>query len=226
MASFYGYVTDGLFQTQEEVDAYVKPDGTPIQPNAAPGDIRYKADTEGNLITDFIGSPFPDFTAGLNMKFDYKGFSLIMFFYGVYGNEIFNATRFFNLNSSVRYNVDASLMNRWLLPGDTDDPNMARLNINDANNSLRSDRFVEDGSYLRLKNLQLEYSIPSKLFDKIDISSLRVFAGVDNAFTLTGYSGFDPEIGIGYGNNPLDRGIDRARYPSPRTYYVGLNLLF
>jgi TonB-linked SusC/RagA family outer membrane protein len=226
MASFYGYVTDGLFQTQQEVDAYVKPDGTPIQPNAAPGDIRYKADAEGNLITDFIGSPFPDFTAGLNMKFDYKGFSLIMFFYGVYGNEIFNATRFFNLNSSVRYNADASLMNRWLLPGDTDDPNMARLNINDANNSLRSDRFVEDGSYLRLKNLQLEYTIPAKIFEKIDISSLRVFVGVDNAFTLTGYSGFDPEIGIGYGNNPLDRGIDRARYPSPRTYYVGLNLLF
>jgi TonB-linked SusC/RagA family outer membrane protein len=226
MASFYGYLTDGLFQTQQEVDDYVKPDGTPIQPNAAPGDIRYKADENGNLITDFIGSPLPDFTAGLNMKFNYKGFSLLMFFYGVYGNEIFNATRFFNLNSSVRYNVEASLMNRWMMEGDTDDPNMARLNINDANNSLRSDRFIEDGSYLRLKNLQLEYALPSKIFNNIDISSLKVFAGCTNAFTLTRYSGFDPEIGLGYDNNPLDRGIDRARYPSPRTFYVGLNLLF
>ncbi len=226
MASFYGYLTDGLFQTQEEVDAYVKPDGTPIQPNAAPGDIRYKADENGNLITDFIGSPFPDFTAGLNMKFDYKGFSLIMFFYGVYGNEIFNATRFFNMNSSMRYNVEASMMDRWLLAGDTDDPNLARLNIKDANNGLRSDRFIEDGSYLRLKNIQLEYTIPSKIFNKIDISSLKVFVGSTNTFTLTKYSGFDPEIGLGYGNNPLDRGIDRARYPSPRTFYVGLNLLF
>ncbi len=226
MASFYGYVTDGLFQNQAEVDAYVDPNGNPIQPNAAPGDIRYKADKDGKLITDFIGSPFPDFTAGLNMNFNYKGFSLLLFFYGVYGNEIFNATKFYNFNSSVRYNVDASLMGRWLLEGDTDDPNMARLNLNDANNSLRSDRFVEDGSYLRLKNVQLEYELPEKLFKNIDLSSLKVFVGADNAFTLTHYSGFDPEVGIGYNNNPLDRGIDRARYPSPRTIYVGLNLRF
>ncbi len=226
MAAFYGYITDGLFQNQAEVDGYVDPDGKPIQPNAAPGDIRYKADKDGKLITDFIGNPFPDFTAGLNMNFQYKGFSLLMFFYGVYGNEIFNATKFYNFNSSVRYNVDASLMGRWLLEGDTDDPNMARLNLNDANNSLRSDRFVEDGSYLRLKNIQLEYELPARLFSKIDISSLKVFVGADNAFTLTHYSGFDPEVGIGYNNNPLDRGIDRARYPSPRTLYVGLNLRF
>ena len=226
MASFYGYITDGLFQNQQEVDSYVDPEGNPIQPNAAPGDIRYKADENGKLITDFIGSPFPDFTAGLNMNFKYKGFTLLMFFYGVYGNEIFNATRFYNFNSSVRYNVDASLMGRWLMEGDTDDPNMARLNLNDANNSLRSDRFVEDGSYLRLKNLQLEYRLPGRWFKNVDIGSLKVFAGGDNVFTLTGYSGFDPEVGVGYNNNPLDRGIDRAKYPSPRTFYVGLNLLF
>ena len=226
MASFYGYVTDGLFQNQSEVDNYVTPDGDPIQPNAAPGDIRYKADKNGKLITDFIGSPFPDFTAGLNMNFQYKGFNLLMFWYGVYGNEIFNATRFYNFNSSVRYNVDASLMGRWLLEGDTDDPNMARLNLNDANNSLRSDRFIEDGSYLRLKTLQLTYDLPSKFFNKIDITSLGIFLGSDNLVTITNYSGFDPEVGLGYGNNPLDRGIDRARYPSPRTFYIGLNLKF
>ena len=226
MASFKGYITDGLFQNQAEVDAYVKPDGTPIQPNAAPGDIRYKADENGNLIIDFIGSPFPDFTAGLNMNFEYKGFSLLMFFYGVYGNEIFNATKFYTYNSSVRYNVDASLMDRWMMEGDTDDPNLARLNLNDANNSLRSDRFVEDGSYLRLKNLQLEYSIPDRLFSKLNISNMKVYIGGNNLFTLTHYTGFDPEIGIGYDNNPLDRGIDRARYPSPRVYYMGLSLKF
>ena len=226
MASFKGYITDGLFQNQGEVDAYVKPDGSPIQPNAAPGDIRYKADENGDLIIDFIGDPFPDFTAGLNINLSYKGFNLLMFFYGVYGNEIFNATRFYNFNSSVRYNVDASLMDRWLMEGDTDDPNLARLNLNDANNNLRSDRFVEDGSYLRLKNLQLEYSLPEKLFKNIDLSSLRVYVGADNLFTLTRYTGFDPEIGIGYNNNPLDRGIDRARYPTPRNYYVGLSLKF
>lgn len=226
MASFNGYLTDGLFQNQGEIDSHVKPDGSPIQPNAAPGDIRYKADDNGELITDIIGSPFPDFTAGLNLYFEYKGFSLIAFFYGVYGNEIFNATRFYNFNSSVRYNVDASLMDRWLMEGDTDDPNLARLNLNDANNGLRSDRFVEDGSYLRLKTLQLEYSLPEKLFRKVDLSTLKFFAGAENLFTLTNYTGFDPEIGIGYDNNPLDRGIDRARYPSPRTFYTGLTLSF
>ena len=226
MASFYGYLTDGLFQNQAEVDAYTDPDGNLIQPNAAPGDIRYKADENGKLITDFIGSPFPDFTAGLNMDLNYKGFNLIMFFYGVYGNEIFNATRFYNYNSSVRYNVNAELMNRWLVEGDTDDPNLARLNINDANNSLRSDRFVEDGSYLRLKTLQLTYNFSSKLLTSVDISSFGLFVGTNNLFTITNYSGFDPEVGIGYGNNPLDRGIDRARYPSPRTFYVGLNMTF
>jgi hypothetical protein len=160
------------------------------------------------------------------MNFEYKNFSLLVFFYGVYGNEIFNATKFYNFNSSVRYNVDASLMDRWLMEGDTDDPNLARLNINDANNSLRSDRFVEDGSYLRLKNLQLEYNLPESIFGRVEITALKVFVGSDNLFTITKYSGFDPEVGIGYNNNPLDRGIDRARYPSPRTYYVGLNLSF
>jgi TonB-linked SusC/RagA family outer membrane protein len=226
MASFYGYICDGLFQTQADVDAYVKPDGTPIQPNAAPGDIRYKADENGNLILGFIGSPFPKFTSGLNINMSYKNFSLLVFFYGVYGNKIFNATKFYNNNSSVRYNENEDMMNRWMKAGDTDDPNLARLNLNDANNSLRSDRFVEDGSYLRLKNAQLSYQLPKRWLSKIQIKSLSVFVGGDNLFTLTKYSGFDPEVGLGYGNNPLDRGIDRARYPSPRVVYTGLNLNF
>jgi len=226
MASFYGYICDGLFQNQAEVDAYVKPDGSPIQPNAAPGDIRYKADKNGNLIMGFIGSPFPKFTSGLNISLEYKNLSLLAFFYGVYGNKIFNATRFYNNNSSVRYNESKDMMNRWMQEGDTDDPNLARLNLNDANNSLRSDRFVEDGSYLRLKNLQITYHLPKQWLSKVQINDLSVFIGGDNLFTLTGYSGFDPEVGLGYGNNPLDRGIDRARYPSPRVIYTGLNLNF
>jgi len=117
-------------------------------------------------------------------------------------------------------------MDRWLMEGDTDDPNLARLNLNDANNSLRSDRFIEDGSYLRLKNLQLEYAIPDRLFSKWNISDMKVYIGGNNLFTLTHYTGFDPEVGIGYDDNPLDRGIDRARYPSPRVYYMGLSLKF
>lgn len=226
MASFYGYKTDGLFQNQAEVDAYTKPDGSPIQPNAGPGDIRYVADEKGELVQEFLGNPFPDFTAGLNINLKFRGFNLLTFFYGVYGDEIFNATRFFTHNSSIRYNVDAEYSNRWLQDGDTDNPNLARLNLNDANNGLRSDRFVEDGSYLRLKSLKLEYAIPEHLFNKLGISNFNVFVGADNLITLTKYTGFDPEIGLGYDNNPLDRGIDRARYPSPKTYYCGFNVNF
>ena len=224
MGSFYGYLTDGLFQNQAEIDAHVAPDGSPIQRNVAPGDIRYKADADGKLEMDFIGDPFPDFSAGLNINLNYKNFNLLMFFYGVYGNEIFNATKFYTHNSSVRYNVSNELKDRWLLEGDTDNPDLARLNINDANNTLRSDRYVEDGSYLRLKTLQLEYRLPENLFSKLDLSALKVFAGAENLLTITNYTGYDPEVGIGYNNNPLDRGIDRARYPSPRVFYFGFNI--
>jgi len=223
MANFYGYVTQGLFQNQAEIDTYTKADGSLIQPNAKPGDIKYKADSNGDLVTEVIGSPFPDFTAGLNMRFSYKNLSFIAFFYGVYGNEIFNASKFYTHNSSVRYNVSTDLKDRWLLEGDTDDPNLARLNLNDANNSLRSDRFIEDGSFLRLKNIQLEYSLPQKWMDKLTLNHTKIFIGSDNLFTLTKYSGFDPEIGI-YHGMPLDRGIDRAQYPSPKTYYLGLSI--
>ena len=223
MANFYGYVTEGLFQNQAEVDAYVKPDGSPIQPYASPGDIRYKADSDGNLVNEVIGSPFPDFTAGLNMRFKYKSFSLIAFFYGVYGNEIFNTNKFFTHNSSVRYNVSPDLKDRWLMEGDTDDPNLARLNLNDANNGFRSDRFIEDGSYLRLKNIQLEYTLPKRWVNAISIAYAKVFVGSDNLFTLTKFTGYDPEVGI-YLDNPLDRGISRATYPNPKTFYFGLSI--
>jgi TonB-linked SusC/RagA family outer membrane protein len=223
MAFFYGYVTDGLFQNQAEVNAHTRPNGSLIQPNAKPGDIRYKADENGNLLVENIGSPFPDFTIGLNTRLQYGRFSLLTFIYGVYGNEIFNASKFYTHNSSVRYNVSNDLKDRWLMEGDTDDPNLARLNISDANNSLRSDRFIEDGSYLRLKNIQLEYTFDKDHLAKLAIASLRLFIGVENAFTLTHYSGFDPEIGI-YNGRPLDRGIDRAQYPNPRVYYCGLSI--
>lgn len=223
MANFYGYVTEGLFQNQAEVDAYAKPNGAPIQANASPGDIKYKADKNGNLVNEIIGSPFPDFTAGLNMRFQYKNISLIAFFYGVYGNEIFNTNKFFTHNSSVRYNVSTDLKSRWLMENDTDDPNLARLNLNDANNNFRSDRFIEDGSYLRLKNIQIEYSLPQRWMEKVAIQQAKIFIGSDNLFTLTNYTGYDPEVGIFQGR-PLDRGISRATYPSAKTYYIGISV--
>ena len=226
MAMFYGYKTDGLFQNQAEVDAYVDKNGNLIQPNAKPGDIRYvDADRDGKLDMDFIGNPFPKFTAGLNLHMAYKGFDFTAFFYTSYGNDIFNATKFFTENPSMRYNVDETMKDRWMMEGDTDDPNHCRLNISDANDSFRSDKYVEDGSYLRLKNLQIGYTLPHKLLYGIDLSAFKVFVGAENLYTLTKYSGYDPEIGTGY-YGPLDRGIDRVNYPNPRTYYFGVNVNF
>ena len=226
LASFYGLTTDGLFQNQAEIDAHVDSEGNPLQNNVAPGDIRYAdADGDGELDLGVIGSPFPDFTAGLNIRLEYRRFEFVTFLYGVYGSQIFNTNRYFTHNSSMRYNVSNDLLDRWLQDGDTNDPNLCRLNLTDVNNSLRSDRYIEDGSYLRIKNMQLGYNLPSELFNIVPISSVNIYIGAENLFTLTNFTGYDPEVGL-YHNNPLDRGINRANYPSPRIYYFGLNVKF
>lgn len=225
VASFYGFLTDGLFQNQAEIDAHTGPDGSLLQPSAAPGDIRYKdRDGDGNLDQDFIGSPLPDFTYGLNTHLEYKNFDFTLFLQGVQGNEVFNATRYYTQNSSIRYNVDESMIDRWMFEGSTNDVNTPRLNLADANNSKRSDRYVEDGSYLRVKSIQLGYNFNTNLFNN-KIERLRIYVGANNIYTFTKYSGFDPEVGMGY-DGSLDLGIDRAKYPSPRTFLAGLNLTF
>jgi len=225
VASYYGFVTDGLFQNQAEIDAHMGADGSLLQPNAVPGDIRYKdIDGDGVLDQDFIGSPLPDFTYGLNTHFSWKGFDFTLFLQGVQGNEVFNATRFYTQNPSVRYNVDKSMLDRWVFEGSTNNVNTPRLNLADANNSKRSDRFVEDGSYLRVKTLQLGYTLPASMFNS-KIEKLRIYIGANNLFTITSYSGYDPEVGMGY-DGTLDLGIDRAKYPSPKTFLAGVNLIF
>ncbi len=231
VASFYGYHAIGLFQNQAEVDAYVKPDGQPIQRGAKPGDIKYLADDDGNLVMDFIGSPLPDFTYGLNFNVEYKGFDFTMFLQGVYGNEVFNTTKFYTNNPSTRYNVSSDMIDRWMVEGSTNDPNLPRLDVNDKQNAKISDRFVEDGSYLRIKNIQLGYTLPENILSTLKIQNLRVFIGVSNLFTFTKYTGLDPEVGVGMSDdtgerNPLDLGIDRVKYPQPRTYMAGISLTF
>ena len=224
VGSYYGFLTDGLFQNQSDIDSHVGPNGDLLQPNAAPGDIRYKdRNGDGILDQDFIGSPMPDFTYGLNTHIKYKNIDLTIFLQGVQGNQIFNATSFYTRNSSVRYNVDESMIDRWLFEGSTNDVNTPRLNLVDTNNSKRSDRFVEDGSYLRVKNIQLGYTM-NNLF-KGNIDKFRIYVGANNLYTLTKYSGFDPEVGMGY-DGSLDLGIDRAKYPTPRTFLLGVNVVF
>jgi TonB-linked SusC/RagA family outer membrane protein len=235
IGNFYGYKTNGLFQTQEEIDAftYVDPvDGTvrPVQPNAAPGDIRYQ-DVDGNGKPDqgYIGSPHPDFIYGMSLDMAYRGFDMNVSLQGVYGNEIFNGGRWYTDYGAAYYNMDTRMLDRWTGPGTTNDVNLPRLNNNDANNMLISDRFIEDGSYLRIKSLQFGYSLTSSLLQLAHITKCRIYVGVENLFTFTDYLGLDPEVGLGEArgetrNTSLTMGVDRATYPQARTFMAGLNL--
>ncbi len=219
IASFFGYVTDGIFQSTEEVKAHAfQSEGT------SPGDIRFK-DLDGNGTIDqndrtYIGNPTPDFTYGFNVDFKYKGFELNMFFQGTEGNDIFNNT--------VRYdftyvNRPSYALNRWTGPGTSNSE--PRVSLSDPNqNSRVSDRFVEDGSYIRLKTLQFAYNFPTNWLQKVHLGNLKVYVTCQNLLTFSRYRGFDPEIGNIGGS--LEIGIDRGFYPQARTILGGLSVNF
>jgi hypothetical protein len=225
IAQFWGYKTQGLFQNWDEVNSWVDNDGALLQPNAAPGDIRYAKDEKGNLYYGIIGNPLPKFTYGLNGQFSYKNVDLNIFFQGSYGNDIFNGTMVYSDRPDATHNMSTRMLNRWTVEGSTNDAHYPRLNAADANNIWFSDRYVEDGSYIRLKNFQLGYTIPSILSQSLKIQKFRVYVGATNLLTFTKYNGFDPEIGTGYYGS-LDLGVDRANYPQARTFLFGLNLTF
>ena len=219
IAQFYMYKTDGLFQNWDEVNSQS------AQSGVAPGDIRYATTTneagEKELAYFFTGSPLPDFTYSFNMNFEYKGFDLTMNFQGVSGNEIFNAAAWYNRSSSAYWNLNVDMLNRWTGENSTNDAHYPRMNAMDSNNSLMSDRFIEDGSFLRFKTLQVGYTVPVKKH----IDKLRFYFNAQNLFTFTKYSGLDPEVGTGY-TGGLDIGIDRASYPQARLMSFGVNLIF
>jgi hypothetical protein len=228
MAYFYGFKTDGIFQTQAEIDNYKTPGGVVIQPNAQPGDVKFvkTANDEKELNDDdrtYLGSGMADVTWGLSANLGYKGFDLSVFLQSSIGNEIANAAVMDLYSTSFeQWNMSKDMMNRWTGPGSTNQ--YPRLNNNDMNNNSRfSDRYIENGSYVRIKNVQLGYTFPQALTQKIKIQRLRIYASVDNLYCFTNYSGFDPEMGDYYGN-PLNLGIDLASYPRPRTFVVGLNI--
>ncbi|MBD3616817.1 MAG: TonB-dependent receptor [Gracilimonas sp.] len=221
---FWGYKTDGIFQTQQEVNNYVNGNGDPIQPLAQPGDVRFR-DLDGNGRIDdgdrgMIGNPTPDMTFGANFGANYKQFDMSVFVQGTLGNEIFNATRRHDLTMS---NMPVSYLERWRGPGTSND--LPRFTWNDSNGnwSKISDLYVENGSYLRVKNVQFGYNIPDRVLQRISLSKVRLYLSADNLFTLTGYSGFDPEIGSA---SPLSVGVDRGVYPQARSYRMGVNITF
>ncbi len=219
LGSFFGYVTDGIFQNGEEVAAHA------FQAAAtAPGDIRFKDLNDDGVIDQndrtVIGNPNPDFSYAFTTNFKYKDFDLNIFFQGVSGNDIYNASVRYDLAFSNRPN---SILDRWTGEGTSNSE--PRVSLSDPNfNSRASDRFVEDGSYLRLKNIQLGYTLPESVMQRMKIKNLRFYVSSNNLFTFTKYSGFDPEIGA-YGG-VLAAGIDRGFYPQARSFIGGLQLTF
>jgi TonB-linked SusC/RagA family outer membrane protein len=219
---FYGFIIDGIFQTQAEVDnhAVQVPGNDPYNRTSA-GDIRFKDLNNDGVINDldraFTGNPNPTFMFALNNSFTYKGFDLGLFLQGVAGNKIFNANRLYTEAMSVAQNQTVETLNRWTAEGSSN--LMPRAVFNDPNKNTRpSDRYVENGSYLRIKNLTLGYTLPSYLSEKAHMSSVRVYASGLNMFTFTEYTGFDPEVGTS--------GIDNNVYPVTATYSFGVNIGF
>jgi TonB-linked SusC/RagA family outer membrane protein len=211
---FYGYKTDGLFQTAAEVAAAPKQDG------AQPGDIRFvDVNKDGVINADDrtnIGDSFPSVVLGWSLNMSYKSFDFNAFTYASIGNDVYRAYER-NANYSNKFR---GVLARWTGPGTTNDARNPRYTFNDANSNIRvSDRYVEDGSFVKIKTIQLGYTVPQLLTGKV-FKSIRVYAQVRNAFTFTKYSGYDPEIAGGV----LDTGVDRGAYPQPRTYTVGLDI--
>lgn len=221
MGVYYGYVADGLFRTEEEVYNSADQEGKGL------GRIRYK-DLDGNGVIDeddrcVIGDPNPDFSLGLNLSFKYKQFTLSTFFTGEFGFDIYNIVKkqLDFMGTGLRdINHGADILNAW----STDNPNSSipALALTDANNELRmSTYFVEDGTYFKMKYIKLQYDLPSKIAKKF-CQGLSVYGQVENVFTLTGYSGLDPELPLSsYGAR-----VDNSPYPRSRTFSFGINLQF
>ena len=237
IGQFYGYVTDGLFQSQAEIDEYVDDNGVKMQPNAAPGDIKFvkKPNAEGKLVgvigasdMDYIGDPAPDFTYGINFSAEYKGFDLTMFFQGVQGNDLMGMLLAWTEGMHNNFNLGRNALNRWTPTNtDTDVPRAVR---GDPNGNVRfiSDRYLYDGSYLRLKNLTLGYTLPKSLVNYVKLENVRVYFTGRNLLTLTSYPFYDPEIGSGgaSGNASTARGIDMGYYPQARALLMGIQVDF
>ncbi len=225
ITAFYLIKADGIFNSQDEINAYNK-NGTLIQPNAAPGDIKFQ-DTNGDgQISDedkvYAGSPFPSFEYGFGITASYQHFDLNAIFQGTHGNKIYNGLRQDLESMSLEFNYSTTTLNAWTPDKHTDVP---RAVINDPNfNDRTSTRFLESGSYLRMKTLQIGYTIGDPLKNKLKISALRAYVSADNLFTITNYTGFNPDLGRT--GSIFDRGVDfgHVAYPIARTLSVGLQL--
>lgn len=223
IAYFYGYKTDGIFQNMNDVYHHINSEGKYLQPKAKPGDVRF-VDTNGDGILDeadrtMIGNPTPEWTFGFDASAEYKGFDFSMLVIGTYGNDIFNGSQ----RQDLRYtNRTTAILDRWTEEGSTNE--MPRYTWIDANNNYRiSDLYVEDGSFIRLKNIQIGYTLPRSILDKVGATTFRVYVSGENMLTLTKYTGADPEIGS---MSSFDIAIDRGIYPQAQTFRIGTTITF
>jgi hypothetical protein len=228
VGAFYGYVTDGIFRSQAELNSGTNW-GIPVsQQGYWLGDVRYK-DLNGNGTIDnedvaVIGDPNPKFTGSVTNNVSYKGLDLSVTLYGSYGAKIFNMTRRLTEGMSNPWNNQiTSVLDRY-----TDaNPNgsLPRFNMWHNNNFRISDRFIEDGSFLRIQNISIGYNVPKNLITRAKLASARLYVSAQNLHTFTKYTGYDPEIGA-QDNDVRRMNIDNGHYPNPRTITIGANLEF
>jgi len=219
--AFWGFNRLGVFQNQAQIDNAKNPAGKVIQPDARPGDFQY-ADTNGDgVINDldkvFLGSNIPKFTYGFTINMEYKGFDFMAFAQGAAGNKIFQGLRRLDVGNA---NFPIKALSRWTGEGTSND--YPRLVSNDPNGNFTkmSTFYLENGDYLRLKIMQLGYTLPDRLFDKTGITRLRVYVTAENLVTFTNYTGYDPEVGGGV------FGIDKGQYPQARAFLGGIQITF
>jgi TonB-linked SusC/RagA family outer membrane protein len=232
MSYFNLIETDGIFRSMEEVEKYRNKYGEMIQPGAQVGDIRYKDwNRDGVIDTNDqhdVGSPLPNFTFGLRMGGEWNRFDLNLFIDGMAGNKIYNYTRYCLESGAFNGNLSTTVANSWR--PDNQDTDMPRFSKTDgADNKLAfTDRWLEDGSYIRLKSLDIGYTFPRQWMQKAGIQNLRMYVSMENLLTLTRYSGYSPDLGesssTGASYNIFSRGIDQGRYPIPRTFSFGIQV--
>lgn len=226
IGSYYLLVQDGIFSTQEELNQYPHFDNTEV------GDFRF-VDVDGDGVLDvnkdraIVGNYAPDFTYGFSNTFDYKGFDLGIAFQGSYGGEILNLSKRYVANGEGNFNNTRELLNRWQSEANPGDGNTNRANRKARGNNGRTSTWhVEDGSYLRLQNLSLGYSLPNLVLEKLNLSKLRIYVVGNNLYTWTDYTGYNPEVNLNSGSDQLTPGLDYGVYPLSKTYSLGVNVSF
>jgi TonB-linked SusC/RagA family outer membrane protein len=227
IASFYGFKTDGLYQSQGDIDKDAGIANDPNKANIVPGDVKFRDMNADGIIDDkdrvSLGSPNPAVVLGVNVGLRYKGFDLSLSFAGALGFELYNADRMAGLDANQVFNMYAEALNRWTGPGTSNTiPRLSRSNVNQ--NYRSSDKWVEKGDYFSLKNVSIGYTFQRPTIAGTQFPEIRLFASCYNAFYISKYSGYSPELGYTDGNR--QRGVDVAQYPATRKLTIGASFIF